>query len=46
MTVIPVKPNNKLFMVIPGASHCDLYDRKDIIPFTEIAEFFNEYIRK
>lgn len=33
-------------MVIPGASHTDLYDRKDIIPFAEIETFFNEYLRK
>ena len=32
-------------MVIPGASHTDLYDRKDIIPFAEIETFFNEYLR-
>ena len=46
LTVTPGKPNNKLFMVIPGASHTDLYDRKDIIPFDEIQKFFNEYIGK
>lgn len=33
-------------MVIPRASHTDLYDQKDIIPFTEIEKFFNEYIGK
>ena len=33
-------------MVIPGASHTDLYDQKDIIPFAEIEKFFNEYIGK
>lgn len=46
LTVTPGKPNNKLFMVIPGASHTDLYDRKDIIPFAAIEKFFNEYIGK
>ena len=46
LTVTPGKENNKLFMVIPGASHTDLYDRKDIIPFAEIEKFFNEYIGK
>ena len=46
LTVTPGKPNNKLFMVIPGASHTDLYDQKDIIPFAEIEKFFNEYIGK
>lgn len=46
LTVTPGKNNNKLFMVIPGASHTDLYDQKDIIPFAEIEKFFNEYIGK
>lgn len=46
LTVTPGKDNNKLFMVIPGASHTDLYDQKDIIPFAEIERFFNEYIGK
>lgn len=46
LTVTPGKTNNKLFMVIPGASHTDLYDQKDIIPFAEIEKFFNEYIGK
>lgn len=46
LTVIPGKENNKLFMVIPGASHTDLYDQKDKIPFAEIEKFFNEYIGK
>ena len=44
LTVTPGKDNNKLFMVIPGASHTDLYDRKDIIPFASIEKFFNEYL--
>lgn len=42
LTVTPGKDNNKLFMVIPGASHTDLYDHKDIIPFASIEKFFNE----
>ena len=46
LTVTPGKTNNKLFMVIPGASHTDLYDQKGIIPFAEIEKFFNEYIGK
>lgn len=32
---------NKELMIIDGASHTDLYDRKDIIPFDKIEEFFN-----
>lgn len=45
LTVTAGKPNNKLFMVIPGANHTDLYDRKDIIPFGAIETFFNEYLK-
>ena len=45
LTVVPGKPNNKLFMVIPGASHTDLYDQKDIIPFDNITKFFREYLK-
>lgn len=45
LTVTPGKPNNKLFMVIPGASHTDLYDQKEIIPFPAITAFFNEYLK-
>lgn len=42
LTVVPGRENNKIFMVIPGASHTDLYDRKDIIPFGSIERFFTE----
>lgn len=42
LTVVPDRENNKIFMVIPGASHTDLYDRKDIIPFGSIERFFSE----
>lgn len=45
LNVVPGKENNKLFMVIPGASHTDLYDRKDVIPFNALTDFFNEYLK-
>ena len=45
LTVTPGQDNNKLFMVIPGASHTDLYDQKDIIPFDALVRFFNEYLK-
>lgn len=32
-------------MIIPGAVHTDLYDNMDKIPFTEIAAFYNQYLR-
>ena len=38
--------DNKEFVVVPGASHTDLYDRKDIIPFNRIVEFFNKNFEK
>lgn len=44
LTVTPGKENNKLFMAIPRASHTDLYDKKDIIPFDSLEVFFNEYL--
>lgn len=44
LTVIPGKDNNKLFVVVPGASHTDLYDQLDIIPFDAIEKFFIEYL--
>ena len=33
--------NNKELMIVPRASHTDLYDRVDIIPFDRIEAFFN-----
>ena len=44
LNVTPGKDNNKLFMVIPGASHTDLYDQKDKIPFDAMESFFHEYL--
>ncbi len=41
-----LKGDNKEFVVIPGASHTDLYDQKDIIPFGQIVEFFNKNFEK
>lgn len=37
--------NNKELMIIPGASHIDLYDNKDKIPFDKLAAFFKENLR-
>lgn len=45
LTVTPGQDNNKLLIVIPGASHTDLYDQKDIIPFDALVRFFNEYLK-
>ncbi len=35
-----LKGDNKELMIIPGASHVDLYDRVDVIPFDKIESFF------
>ena len=37
--------DNKERMIIPGASHVDLYDRLDIIPFDKLESFFNENLK-
>ena len=40
-------PGNKELVIVPGASHCDLYDGggKDAIPFDKIAAFFRENLK-
>lgn len=37
--------DNKELLIIPGAVHTDLYDRKEIIPFDKIEQFFQEYLK-
>ena len=37
-----LKGDNKELLLIPGAVHTDLYDRKDVIPFGRLAEFFQK----
>ncbi|WP_299452172.1 alpha/beta hydrolase [uncultured Pigmentiphaga sp.] len=34
----------KELVIVPGASHVDLYDRLDVIPFAKMATFFNQYL--
>jgi hypothetical protein len=29
-------------LIVPGADHVDLYNRKDLIPFDKLDEFFNK----
>ena len=36
---------NKELLIIPDAVHTDLYDRKEIIPFDKIEQFFREYLQ-
>ena len=38
--------DNKELLIVPNASHCDLYDQKDIIPFDKIEEFIRKSIDK
>ncbi len=49
-------PENKQLLIIPGASHCDLYDGgytelvgkgepKNLIPWNKLAEFFKENLK-
>lgn len=35
---------NKELLIIPGAVHTDLYDRKDVIPFDRIEAFYRKYL--
>jgi fermentation-respiration switch protein FrsA (DUF1100 family) len=34
----------KELMIIPGASHVDLYDRLDVIPFDKLTRFFGQHL--
>ncbi|RVA54316.1 alpha/beta hydrolase, partial [Mesorhizobium sp. M7A.F.Ca.CA.001.08.1.1] len=34
----------KELMIIPGASHTDLYDKVDVIPFDKLTSFFNQHL--
>ena len=38
--------DNKELLILPGAVHTDLYDRKDVIPFDKIQQFFQTYLKK
>lgn len=37
--------DNKELLIIPGASHVDLYDRLDVIPWDTMEAFFNTYLK-
>lgn len=41
-----LKGDNKSLVIVPGASHTDLYDQTDIIPFNKIDDFFSKYLAK
>ena len=41
-----LKGDNKELLIIPGASHVDLYDNQaNVIPFDRIESFFREYLK-
>lgn len=40
-----LKGDNKELVIIPGANHVDLYDKKDVIPFDKIEEFLKEHLK-
>ena len=41
-----LKGDNKELLIIPGASHVDLYDNQaNVIPFDKIESFFREYLK-
>lgn len=37
--------DNKELLIIPGASHIDLYDNLDVIPFEKLNSFFNAHLK-
>ncbi len=39
-----LKGDNKQLLTVKDATHCDLYDQIDIIPFDEIASFYQKYL--
>lgn len=40
-----LKGDNKQLLTVKDATHCDLYDQLDKIPFDEIAAFYTEYLK-
>lgn len=37
--------DNKKLLIVPGASHTDLYDNLEKIPFDDIEAFYKEYLK-
>ena len=38
--------DNKELLIIPGASHVDLYDNLEVIPFEKLNSFFSEHLKQ
>nr|WP_159691000.1 alpha/beta hydrolase [Flavobacterium sp. 9R] len=43
--VYKIASNPKELIIVPGATHCDLYDKVGMIPFDKLESFFKEYLR-
>jgi fermentation-respiration switch protein FrsA (DUF1100 family) len=43
-TAVAAAAEPKELMIIPGASHTDLYDQMDVIPFDKLQSFFEEHL--
>lgn len=39
-----LKGDNKQLLIVPGATHTDLYDQTDKIPFDRMEQFFRQYL--
>lgn len=40
-----LKGDNKELLIVPGATHTDLYDQTNKIPFDKMADFFHTYLK-
>lgn len=40
-----LKGDNKELLIVPGASHTDLYDNFEKIPFDKIEQFYRQYLK-
>ena len=43
-TVFAAAAEPKELVIVPGASHTDLYDRVDVIPFDKLTSFFKQHL--
>ena len=43
--VFPKKGENKEFVKVEGATHCDLYDNYDFVPFNKMQKFFEKNLK-
>jgi len=43
--VYKMAPESKELIIVPGATHCDLYDKRDMIPFDKLEKFFKDNLK-